>query len=134
MLAGSDRSPVGELRTAGITVGLGLDNATLNFGADMVGEMRSALQFDRVAPTGELRLAAADVLAMATIDAARALGLESEIGSIESGKRADLVILDTTGNHWLPRRPADLGIVLQSRIDDIREVLVGGDPVFTTRN
>lgn len=130
MFAGAGRSAAGELRSVGIAVGLGLDNATLNVPANMVGEMRSALQFDRVVPSGSQRLSVQDLLAMATIEGARALGLDARIGSLEIGKQADLVVLDTAGSHWLPRRTADVGIVLQSRADDIRLVLVSGEPVY----
>jgi cytosine/adenosine deaminase-related metal-dependent hydrolase len=130
MLGGGGRSPLGELVESGVAVGLGLDNATLNTTADMVGEMRSALMFDRAVGSGSSRAAAGDVLAHATIDGARALGMEDLIGSLEIGKRADLVLWDTAGSQWEPRREPAAAIVLQSRADDIRLVLVDGQPVF----
>lgn len=129
MLGGGGRSPLGELTAAGVPVGLGLDNATLNTTADMVAEMRHALMFDRAAGSGPARATAAALLAHATIEGARALGLADRIGSIEPGKRADLVLLDTSGSHWQPRRDPATAIVLQSRADDIRLVLVDGEPV-----
>jgi len=130
MLGGGGRSPLGELVAAGVPVGLGLDNATLNATADMGAEMRHALMFDRAAGSGPVRATAADVLAHATIEGARALGRADRIGSIEPGKAADLVLLDTTGSHWEPRRDPATAIVLQARVDDIRLVLVGGEPVW----
>ena len=129
MFGGGRHSALGELREAGVTVGLGLDNATLNTPADMVGEMRHALAFDRSAGSGRIRATARDALAMATIDGARALGLGDLVGSIERGKRADLVLLDTSGSHWQPPRDPHVAVVLQSRSDDIRLVLVDGEPV-----
>ena len=74
MLGGGGRSPLGELVEAGVPVGLGLDNATLNATADMGAEMRHALMFDRAAGSGPRRANAADLLAHATIEGARALG------------------------------------------------------------
>jgi 5-methylthioadenosine/S-adenosylhomocysteine deaminase len=130
MFGGGRHSALGELREAGVTVGLGLDNATLNTPADMVAEMRHALAFDRSAGSGSIRATARDALAMATIDGARTLGLGDRVGSIERGKRADLVLLDTSASHWQPPRDPHVAVVLQSRIDDIRLVLVDGEPVY----
>jgi cytosine/adenosine deaminase-related metal-dependent hydrolase len=130
MLGGGGRSPLGELVEAGMAVGLGLDNATLNTTADMVAEMRHALMFDRACGSGTVRTTAAEVLSHATIEGARALGMQDRIGSLEVGKRADLVVLDTTGSHWMPRRDPATAIVMQSRADDIRLVLVDGEPVY----
>lgn len=127
MLGGGSRSPLGELVAAGIAVGLGLDNATLNATADMGAEMRHALMFDRSCGTG--RATAEQALAHATIDGARAIGLSDRVGSIEVGKRADLVLVETSGSHWQPERDPVLGLVWQSRADDIRLVLVDGEPV-----
>jgi len=129
MFGGGGRSPLGELVAAGVPVGLGLDNATLNATADMGAEMRHALMFDRAAGSGPRRANAADLLAHATIEGARALGRADRIGSIEPGKAADLVLLDASGSHWEPRRDPATAIVLQARVDDIRLVLVGGEPV-----
>ncbi|GAA1700315.1 5'-deoxyadenosine deaminase [Microbacterium sediminicola] len=130
MWGGGSRSSFGELVDAGIPMGLGLDNATLNTPADMVAEMRAAMLFDRSMGSGPVRAAAADLLAHATIEGARALGLDDAIGSLEVGKRADLVLVDTSGTHWLPHRDPATALVLQSRQDDIRRVWVEGEAVF----
>ncbi|MFT4305433.1 MAG: amidohydrolase family protein [Microbacterium sp.] len=130
MLGGGGRSPLGELVAAGVPVGLGLDNATLNGTADMGAEMRHALMFDRACGTSSRRATAADVLAHATTDGARALGMADRIGSLEPGKRADLVLVDTAGSHFDPRRDPVTALVLQARVDDIRLVWVDGAPVY----
>ncbi|MFT4212253.1 MAG: amidohydrolase family protein [Microbacterium sp.] len=130
MLGGGGRSPLGELVAAGVPVGLGLDNATLNATADMGAEMRHVLMFDRACGTSSRRATAADALAHATIHGARALGMADRIGSLEPGKRADLVLVDTAGSHFDPRRDPATALVLQARVDDIRLVLVDGAPVY----
>jgi cytosine/adenosine deaminase-related metal-dependent hydrolase len=86
-------APVAELREAGITVGLGTDSLASNDSLDMLAEMRSALAVSRGrAPRQGVpaALTAAAVLQMATLDGARALGWERQVGSLEAGKRADL--------------------------------------------
>jgi 5-methylthioadenosine/S-adenosylhomocysteine deaminase len=130
MVGGGDRSPLGELVAAGIPIGLGFDNATLNATADMGAEMRHALMFDRASGSGSVRARAREVLEFATLGGARALGREDRIGSVEPGKCADLVVVDTTGSHWQPPRDPRLGLVWQGRVDDIRLVFVDGEPVY----
>jgi cytosine/adenosine deaminase-related metal-dependent hydrolase len=98
---GSGIAPVPELRARGICVSLGADGAACNNRLDMFDEMRLAatVQALRRAPGA---LPARDVLWMATREGARALGLEREIGSIEVGKRADLIVVDRDAPHLLP--------------------------------
>ena len=133
MLLGGSSSPLGALRDAGVAVGLGLDNATLNATADMGAEMRQALMFDRVAGTGHARATAHEIFAHATIDGARALGREVDLGSIEPGKRADLVLVEPGGSHLQPPRDPVLALVWQATRADIRLVLVDGEPVHDRR-
>lgn len=128
MYSGARRSALGELRESGIALGLGLDNRSLNTPADMVAEMRHALAFDRAAGSGTGRVTASDLLAHATIDAAGVLGMSDVIGSLEPGKRADLVVRATPD---APGMSPAARIVLASRPDDVRLVLVDGEAVFT---
>jgi cytosine/adenosine deaminase-related metal-dependent hydrolase len=98
---GSGVAPVVEMRARGVSVSLGADGAACNL--DMFDEMRLAatLQAMRQAPGA---LTARDVLWMATREGARALGLEREIGSIEAGKRADLILIDRDRPHLARHR------------------------------
>jgi 5-methylthioadenosine/S-adenosylhomocysteine deaminase len=93
---GSGLAPVADMRRRGISVSLGADGAACNNHLDMFEEMRLAavLQAVRLQPGA---LTARDVVWMATREGARALGLEGEIGSIEVGKRADLILVDGQG-------------------------------------
>jgi cytosine/adenosine deaminase-related metal-dependent hydrolase len=123
---GSGVAPVPEMLAAGCRVAIGADGAPCNNRLDVFTEMRLAalIQKPRLGPEA---LPAAQVLELATLGGARALGLESEIGSIEVGKRADLVVLDLEGPHAQPAE-ADLisRIVYSARAADVRHVVVDG--------
>ena len=78
-------------------------------------------------------LGAGDALAMATIEGARALGLESEIGSIEVGKKADVIVVDLEGPHALPGGDAVSRLVYACTAADVRHVFVDGRWVVNDR-
>lgn len=94
MILASGVCPVGWLRRAGIRVGLGTDGAASNDNQDMFGVIKSAALLQKVDTLRADAISGRDVLEMATIEGARALGLDREIGSLETGKRADVVLLD----------------------------------------
>ncbi len=100
---GSGIAPVVEMRARGICVSLGADGAACNNHLDMFDEMRLAatLQAVRLGPGA---LTAREALWMATREGARALGQDDEIGSIEAGKRADLILVNRDGIARRPRR------------------------------
>jgi 5-methylthioadenosine/S-adenosylhomocysteine deaminase len=123
---GSGLAPIPEMLAAGCRVALGADGAPCNNRLDGFAEMRLAalVQKPRLGPE---TMPAAQVLELATLGGARALGLESEIGSIEVGKCADLIALDLGGPHVQPDE-ADLisRIVYSARAPDVRHVIVDG--------
>lgn len=125
---GSGIAPVPEMRARGISVSLGADGAACNNRLDMFDEMRLAatLQAMRRAPGV---LAARDVLWMATREGARALGLESDIGSIEPGKRADLILVDRDRPHLLPGSDPYSTLVYAARGTDVWATFVDGEPL-----
>lgn len=118
-----------ELLAAGCRVAIGADGAPCNNRLDVFAEMRLAalIQKPRL---GADALPAAQVLELATLGGARALGLEAEIGSIVPGKRADLVVLDLREPHLHPviGDPVSL-VVYAARASDVRDVFVDGRPV-----
>jgi len=116
---GSGLAPIVEMRAKGISVSLGADGAACNNHLDMFEEMRLAavLQSVRRQPGA---LTARDVVAMATREGARALGLQAEIGSIEPGKKADLILVHTHGPDPYST------IVYASRGTDVRAAIVDG--------
>jgi cytosine/adenosine deaminase-related metal-dependent hydrolase len=116
---GSGLAPVVEMRAKGISVSLGADGAACNNHLDMFEEMRLAavLQSVRHKPGA---LTARDVVWMATREGAKALGLDHEIGSIEPGKKADLILVDA---HGVDPYSA---VVYASRGTDVRTTIVDG--------
>jgi cytosine/adenosine deaminase-related metal-dependent hydrolase len=123
---GSGIAPVAEMRARGITVSLGADGAACNNRLDMFDEMRLAatLQSVRRAPGA---LTARDALWMATRAGARALGLDGEIGSLELGKRADLILVDRSRSHLAPDANPWSSLVYAARGTDIRMTMVDGE-------
>ena len=123
---GSGIAPVPEMRARGISVSLGADGAACNNRLDMFDEMRLAatLQAVRQRPGA---LTARDVLFMATREGARALGMESEIGSIEIGKRADLILVDRDRPHLAPDPDPWSTLVYATRGTDVRLTMVDGE-------
>ncbi len=127
---GSGVAPVTRYRAAGITVGLGTDSMVSNNTLSMFQEMRFAVLIQR-AVRQDVALTASDALRMATIEAARTLGLEREIGSIESGKQADLVLLRSTRPGPVTKERALSDVVYAAQRDEIEAVYVAGERVVS---
>jgi 5-methylthioadenosine/S-adenosylhomocysteine deaminase len=123
---GSGIAPVAEMRRRGISVSLGADGAACNNRLDMFEEMRLAavLQSVRLGPGA---LPARDAVWMATREGARALGLEPEIGSIEAGKRADLIVVGLARPHLAPGPDPYSTLVYAARGPDVRHTVVDGE-------
>jgi 5-methylthioadenosine/S-adenosylhomocysteine deaminase len=113
------------MRERGISVSLGADGAACNNRLDMFDEIRLAatLQAVRHAPGA---LTARDALWMATREGARALDLEDEIGSIEPGKRADLIVIERDRPHLAPDRDPWSTLAYAARGTDVRLTMVDG--------
>jgi 5-methylthioadenosine/S-adenosylhomocysteine deaminase len=127
LASGTARIP--ELLAAGCRVAIGADGAPCNNRLDVFTEMRLAalIQKPRL---GADALPAGQVLELATLGGARALGLEHELGSIAPGKRADVVVLDLHGPHLHPAIGDPVSLVVYAACaSDVRDVFVGGRPV-----
>jgi 5-methylthioadenosine/S-adenosylhomocysteine deaminase len=122
---GSGVAPIPELRARGVTVSLGADGAACNNRLDMFEEMRLAavLQAMRKQPGV---LPACDVLWMATRGGARTLALDHEIGSLEVGKKADVIIVDRDRPHLAPGPDPYSTLVYAARGSDVRATIVDG--------
>ena len=123
---GSGMAPVAEMRSRGISVSLGADGAACNNHLDMFQEMRLAalIQAVRLGPGS---LTARDALWMATREGARALGLSAQIGSIEPGKQADLIVVEGDRLHQAPGGDPYATIVYAARSTDVRATIVDGE-------
>lgn len=123
---GSGVAPIAEMRKRGITISLGADGAACNNRLDMFEEMRLAaiLQAMRCGPGA---LPARDVLWMATRNGARTLGLEHDIGSLDVGKKADLIVVDRDRPHLVPGPDPYSAIVYAARGSDVRTTIVDGE-------
>ncbi len=118
-------APVTEMLRRGISVSLGADGAPCNNRLDMFTEMRTAALLQKV-QHGPRALPALTALRMATIDGARALGLQAEIGSIELGKRADLQMLNLNQLHTTPQPDPVSTIVYAATAREVETVLIDG--------
>ena len=127
---GSGIAPVKQMLDEGISVSIGADGAACNNRLDMFTEMRTAALLQKALHGPEV-LTARRVLRMATIDGAKAMGLENEIGSIEVGKRADVIVVKLNSLHSTPQ-PADVvsALVYSAQPADVQAVLVDGRPVM----
>jgi cytosine/adenosine deaminase-related metal-dependent hydrolase len=129
----SGTAKIPELVQQGITVGLGADGAPCNNTLDIFHELRLAalIHLPRVGPTG---FSAMQALELATVNGARALGLEHEVGSIEVGKKADLTLVDVGGTHLTPVSDDLVATVVYSaQSRDVRHVIIDGQVVLRDR-
>ena len=125
--------PAVDLRAAGVTVALGTDNVAANNSYDMVSEMRVA---GLVASHRERRaqpLSSQDLVRMATIEGAGALGLEHEIGSLEAGKAADIVAFDFSGPGYSETPDPETLLIYSGSGRDARHLWVGGEMLVRDR-
>ncbi len=125
---GSGIAAVPEMRKRGLCVSLGADGAACNNRLDMFDEMRLAatLQAMRLGPGS---LPARDVVWMATREGARALGLDALIGSLEPGKRADVIVVDLRAPHVAPGPDPYSTLVYAARGTDVRTTVIDGELV-----
>jgi 5-methylthioadenosine/S-adenosylhomocysteine deaminase len=122
---GSGIAPIAELLARGVPVSLGADGAACNNSLDMFQEMRLAATLQAVRK-GPGALPAREVVAMATREGARALGQVGDVGSIETGKKGDLIVISTRGAHQAPGTDPYSQLVYASRASDVRATLVDG--------
>ncbi|HEY3028443.1 MAG TPA: 5'-deoxyadenosine deaminase [Pyrinomonadaceae bacterium] len=130
---GSGIARVDEMLERGISVSLGADGSACNNRLDMFTEMRTAALLQKVLH-GPESLPARQVLRMATIDGARALGLGSETGSLEAGKRADVIIVRLNELHTSPAGDPISTMVYSAVPTDVDTVIIDGKVVMRERN
>jgi 5-methylthioadenosine/S-adenosylhomocysteine deaminase len=134
MMLASGVSPVPEMRAAGVAVGLGTDGpAGSNNDLDLMEEMDLAAKLAKVTKMDPLAGNAKAVVEMATIDGARALHMERKIGSLEPGKKADLVLISLDEPNAVPMYDTYAQIAYSLKASDVETVVVGGRGVMRER-
>ena len=133
MKLGSGIALVGSMLEKGVTVGLGTDGCASNNNLDLFGEMDTAAKLAKVANLDPTLLDARTVLKMATIGGARVIGLEDRVGTIEAGKKADIIIVDTNTPHMTPLYNPYSQLVYSATGGDVRDVIVNGKIVYRDR-
>ena len=134
MKLASGIAPVPAYLAAGVTVGLGTDGAASNNDLDMFEAMRMAAFLHKVNTGDPLVIPAPVALEMATMSGARALGLDKQIGSLVSGKRADLLVVSMAGARLTPLYNPVSHLVYASRGDDVQTTIVNGRILMRDRN
>ncbi len=134
MMIASGVSPVPEMRAAGIAVGLGTDGpAGSNNDLDLMEEIDLAAKLAKITKMDPLALNAKAVVEMATIDGARALHMEKEIGSLEAGKKADLMMISLNEPNAVPMYDIYAQIAYSLKASDVETVVIGGRVVMRER-
>jgi 5-methylthioadenosine/S-adenosylhomocysteine deaminase len=123
-------APVKEMLERGVTVAIATDGAATNNSQNILEAMKCAVLLQRTRTLDPAALSAAKALEMITIDAARAIGMEQSLGSIESGKLADLVFLDLEVPQLVPRAAALANLVFAAPVNAVARVLVNGEAVL----
>lgn len=126
-------APVPKMLQKGIKVGLGTDGAASNNDMDLFGEMRTAALIHKGYNLDPTVLPAFDILSMATRLGAEALGLEKEIGTIEVGKKADLILIDLEEPHHYPHHNLLANLVYAAKANDVTTVIVDGQILVENR-
>jgi len=134
-LASGGVAPVPEMLREGVVVGLGTDSPISNNAMDVFADMKIASLLHKATRWDARAMPAQAVLDLATIGAARALHVDSELGSIEVGKRADLAVVSLQGAHTTPFYPETLisQLVYSCRGSDVRATIVDGQILMADR-
>lgn len=130
---GSGISPVSKMLEKGITVSLGTDSVASNNNLDLFEELKAVATIHKGIAQDATAVTANQALRMATIDGAAAVWLESEIGSLESGKDADFIVIDTNQSFYYPRNNPVSHLVYSGSGRDVRDVYIKGKQIMGNR-
>ena len=125
--------PIAECLEAGINIALGTDGAASNNDLDILGEMRTAALLAKAVANNAAAIPAMTALRMATINGAKALGLDTEIGSLSIGKAADVIAIDLQTLETMPLFNPVSQIVYAANRQQITDVWVAGKPLLNDR-
>jgi cytosine/adenosine deaminase-related metal-dependent hydrolase len=128
------RCPAVELMEAGVTVGLGSDATAPDRSGDMFRHMQQLMHYHRTFFRDPKVIPPGKALEMCTVDGARALGMEKEIGSLEAGKKADVVLVDLARPHLYPLHMPVFRLVCFANGNDVSTVIVDGRVLMQDRH
>ncbi|MCF8063047.1 MAG: amidohydrolase [Deltaproteobacteria bacterium] len=133
MKLASGTAPIHKFLKAGIRVGLGTDGCASNNNLDLIQEMDTAAKLSKVFDKDPTHVSAEAALRMATSGGAAVMGLEREIGTLEAGKRADLIVIDLDRPHLQPLYNPVSTIVYSATGADVRHTVVDGEVLMRDR-
>ena len=124
-------APVIEFLAAGMRVGVGTDSPAAVDTTDIIDEMRTGLMIARAtSPDRRIHMASATMLRMATIDAARALCIDDQVGSLEPGKQADIIAIDLHNSHQNPTSNPESAVIYTANQDNVKFTMVNGRVLY----
>ena len=126
MYLASGIAPITELRRRGVAVALATDGPGSNNSQDMMEVLKFTACLQKVGTLDAMSLLPEDVLQMATMGGARAMGQEQEIGSLEVGKKADITLVDLNASHIMPVHRVPSALVYNANGSDVDTVIVDG--------
>lgn len=130
---GGGIGPIAPMCAAGVNVALGSDGPMVDYSVDMVEQMKACSMLQNAKHLDPAAMPPERCLELATINAARALGLDDEIGSLEAGKRADIAIFDLATPQAMPANNPLTSLVYSARGTDAHTVIVNGEIVVRAR-
>ncbi len=133
MYLASGIAPIPKILAQGITVGLGTDDPNCNDSVSILNEIRAASLIHKANMLDASCVTAEQATEMATIEGAKALGMEKSIGSLEIGKKADIIILDLNAPHLRPMHHLPSILAYQARGTEIETVIVNGKILMENR-
>ena len=126
-------APVPQMLRAGVAVGLGTDGAASNNDLNMWEEIDTAAKLHKLVSKDPTVINAREALEMATIRGARAIHLDKQIGSLEAGKLADLILVDVTSSHQTPLYNVYSQLAYATKASDVETVIINGRVVMRNR-
>lgn len=133
MKLSSGVADISEMVKMGLTVGIGTDGCASNNNLDLFREMDTAAKLGKIASMDPVNMDAGTVLRMGTSWGAKVMGLENETGSIEKGKKADIIVVDAGNPHMVPLYNPVSNLVYSASGSDVKDVIVNGKILMKDR-
>ena len=130
---GNGFAPVQAMIDKGLNVALGTDGASSNNNLNMFEEINLAALVNKAVNKDTMSIPASEAIRMATINGAKALGMEDTIGSIEEGKKADIILIDIHKPHFYPRHNIVSSLVYSAQASDVDTVIIDGNIIMENR-